>query len=290
VKPARFDYLRVESVEEAQAILAEVGDEAKLLAGGQSLVPMLNMRLASPRVVVDVNRVPGLDGVLEENGSVRVGALVRQSALEAASVTRNRLPLVAEALPYVGHFVTRNRGTVGGSIAHADAKAELPLALVTLGGEVVVFDGGERRYAAEDFFVTHFTTRLDERSVLVETVWPAAESGSGFAFEELAYRAGDYAVAMAACAMRLEGGHVAEARVGIGAVGERPLLSRAGPELAGRAVDEELVRGAGETARSEVEPVGSLHASSEYQRHLTGLLVERVVRRAWRNALEGAGA
>jgi carbon-monoxide dehydrogenase medium subunit len=269
VKPAPFLYRRPESLDEALALLREHGDEAKVLAGGQSLVPLLNMRLARPEVLVDLNRVAGLDHV-EANGEVRVGALVRQRELERAP-----LPLVAEALPHVGHLVTRNRGTVGGSIAHADAAAELPLCLTVLGGNVVVRSArGERRIPAGEFFVSHFTTQLAPDELVVETVWPALD-GWSFAFEELAQRRGDFALSMAACALRVEGGRVEEARVGVGSVVERPTLLET--DLAGSVPAPGLVRVA-------VEPFGSVHASARYLRHLTGVLVERAVLRAWRNA------
>jgi CO/xanthine dehydrogenase FAD-binding subunit len=229
------------------------------------------MRLARPAVLVDVNHVAGLDHV-EANGEVRVGALVRQRALERAP-----LPLVAEALPYVGHLVTRNRGTVGGSIAHADAAAELPLCLTVLGGTVVVRSAaGERRIPAEEFFVSHFTTRLAPDELVVETVWPVLGDGWSFAFEELAQRRGDFALSMAACALRVEDGRIAEARVGVGSVVERPMLLET--DLVGS------VPAAPGLVRMPVEPFGSVHASAGYLRHLTGVLVERAVLRAWRSA------
>ena len=275
MKPAPFRYVLPGSVDETLEALANASGEPKLLAGGQSLVPLLNMRLARPDVVVDLNRVAGLDFVEEANGSVRVGALVRQSALEASTLVRDRLPLVALALPYVGHFVTRNRGTVGGSIAHADAAAELPLCLTVLGGAVVTRSArGERRIPADEFFVTHFTTRLVPDELVVETVWPVLD-GWSFAFEELAQRRGDFALSMAACALRVADGRVAEARVGVGSVVERPTLLET--ELVGRVPVPGLVRVA-------VEPFGTVHASAAYLRHLTGVLVERAVLRAWRNA------
>jgi len=270
MKPAPFHYRRPESLDEALALLREHGDEAKVLAGGQSLVPLLNMRLARPGVLVDLNRVGGLD-YIEANGDVRIGALVRQRELERVPV-----PLVAEALPHVGHLVTRNRGTVGGSIAHADAAAELPLCLTVLGGAVVVRSAaGERRIPAEEFFVSHFTTRLAPDELVVETVWPVLGDGWGFAFEELAQKRGDFALAMAACALRVENGRIADARVGVGSVVERPTL-----------LETDLVGGvpAPGLFHAAVEPFGSVHASAAYLRHLTSVLVERAVLRAWRNA------
>jgi CO/xanthine dehydrogenase FAD-binding subunit len=277
VKPAPFLYQRPESVDEALALLHEHGDEAKVLAGGQSLVPLLNMRLARPSVLVDLNRVAGLDRI-DVNGSVRVGALVRQRELEAVP-----MPLVAEALPYVGHFVTRNRGTVGGSIAHADAAAELPLCLTVLGGSVLALStDGEREVATDKFFVTHFTTALRPDELVVETIWPSPTGGWGFAFEELAHRHGDYALSMAACALRVEYGRVAEARVGVGSVVERPTLLETG--LSGQAVTPDLAREVRERVAETLEPFDTLHATASYLRHLTGVLVERALLRAWRNA------
>jgi CO/xanthine dehydrogenase FAD-binding subunit len=282
VKPAPLEYHRAESVDEAVALLHEHGDDAKVLAGGQSLVPMLNMRLLRPTLLVDLNHVDGFDRVESANGDVHVGALVRQRAFEQSPLTLQRLPLVAEALPFVGHFVTRNRGTVGGSIAHADASAELPLCLTVLGGRVVVRSpAGTREIAAPDLFVTHFTTALAPDEIVVETVWPALGPGWGFAFEELAQRRGDYALSMVACALRVDDDRIAEARIGIGSVVDRPtLVDTDGVDWdAGEAADR---------ARAAVVPYGHLHASSDYLRHLTGVLVERAVRRARRNAVEGS--
>ncbi len=255
MKPALFRYDRPESVEEAVALLAEHGDEAKVLAGGQSLVPMLNMRLARPSVLVDVNRLP-LGEVVRENGSWRVGALVRQADRRLLEI-----PLLAECLPYVGHFVTRNRGTVGGSIAHADAAAELTLALTVLGGSVVTSAG--RTIPAEEFFVTHFTTALEPGEMLVETIWPAAKPGYRYAFEEVAQRHGDFALCMAAAVAGPDGLLVA-----LGSVVDKPTLLAVDPERPG------------ESAAEQVQPWGSLHASADYLRHLVRVLVERVVARA----------
>lgn len=252
MKPARFEYRRAESVEEAVSLL---GDDAKPLAGGQSLVPLLNMRILRPSLLVDLNRVPGLDMIDEWDGGLRVGALVRQSDLERSPLARARCPLVVEALAHVGHFVTRNRGTVGGSIAHADPAAELPLVLVALGGSVVAQGPhGRRTIPAEEFFVTHYTTALAPDELVVETHWPAAPR---FAFEELTLRRGDFALTMAAVALRDDG-----VRVAVGAVTERPTL-----------VD-------GEAAAAAIEPVGTVHASADYLKRMTAVVVRRAIERA----------
>jgi CO/xanthine dehydrogenase FAD-binding subunit len=253
VKPVAFRYERPESVEDAVTALRE-NEDAKVLAGGQSLVPMLNMRLARPSVLVDVNRLP-LGEVTRENGSWRVGALVRQADPRLADI-----PLLAEALPFVGHFVTRNRGTVGGSIAHADAAAELPVVLTALAGSVVTSAG--RTIPAEEFFVTHFTTALEPGELLVETVWPAAAPETRYAFEEFALRRGDFALCMAAAVAAPDA-----LRVVLGSVVDRPTVVDIDPERPG------------ESAASQIQAWGSLHASADYQRQLVRVLVDRVVGR-----------
>jgi 2-furoyl-CoA dehydrogenase FAD binding subunit len=258
VKPAAFRYVRAESVEEAAAALAQ-HEGSKVLAGGQSLVPALNMRLVRPSVVVDVNRIPGLGDVGRHDGSLVVGATVRQADPQLLAH-----PLLAEALPHVGHFVTRNRGTVCGSVAHADAAAELPLCLALLDGSVRTHSvRGGRQIPAGELFVTHYTTSLTPDELVVETRWPEPQEGWGYSFCELSQRHGDYALCMAAAAAY--GGAL---RVAIGAVVDRPTLLEVDPERPG------------ESAAAQVEPWGSLHASAAYQRHLVRVLVDRVAARA----------
>jgi CO/xanthine dehydrogenase FAD-binding subunit len=281
LKPAPFRYERPESLEEALALLAEHGDDARPLAGGQSLVPMLNFRLATPAVLVDINRLPGLDSISARDEWLRVGALVRQRALERAPEA-STVGALADGLPLVGHLVTRNRGTVGGSVAHADPAAELPLALLALGGTVeVAGPGGRREIAAEDFFAGFLTTTLRPGELLVEARFPVPVPGEGSALVEVAHRHGDFALAAAAAWVRLEKGRVAGARVAVGAVAERPVLvPDAATAVAGAGVSDDALRRAGEAAAVAVEPSGSLHAPPGYQRHLTGVLVTRALRRA----------
>jgi len=276
VKPAPFEYVRAASVEEALAALADGGDDAKPLAGGQSLVPALTMRLVRPSVLVDVNDA-GL-GEIAANGSVRIGATVRQAAL---AVDERVHPLVRHALPFVGHFVTRNRGTVGGSVAHADGAAELPLCLAVLDGVVVAAGrSGRREIAAADFFVTHFLTTLDPDELLVETVWPLATDGETSSFEEFALRTGDFAQSMAAVVLRRESGIVVDARVGVGAVTDRPTrLPDVEALLVGSSGGEAAADAAALAARL-VDPPSTTHASSGYLRSLTGTLVRRAIERA----------
>ena len=283
MKPPPFQYLRAQSLDEALAAFVEHGDEAAALAGGQSLVPLLNMRLARPTVLVDLNGLAELGEIREDNGTVRIGAMVRQSALERSALMRSHVPLAADCAPHIGHFVTRNRGTVGGSIAHADARAELPVALSALDGSAVALSSrGHRTLSTSELFVTHFTTSLAPDELLVETVWPAISPGWGYAFEEFAQRHGDYALGMVACAMRCDDGQVATARIAVGATGDRPhVLTDVAASLVGLAVDDELAEEAGRAAAAAVETFDDLHASAAYRRHITGLLAERAIARAW---------
>jgi carbon-monoxide dehydrogenase medium subunit len=286
VKPAALRYERPATLDDALALLAVHGDDAKVLAGGQSLVPLLNMRFARPSVVVDVNRIADLRGIADRHGETVVGAMVRQRELGDHPLVQSRLPLAAAALPLVGHFVTRNRGTVGGSIAHADARAELPLALLTHGGSVdAASHRGTRRIAAEDLFVTHFTTSLEPDELLVASAWPQLGNGWGTSFLELAQRHGDYALGMVAVALRLENGVIAEARVGIGAVGDRPVRVHAAERaLLGARVDADAATAAAAEAVGAIDPVDDLHATARYRAHLTGVLVTRAVLAAWEDA------
>jgi carbon-monoxide dehydrogenase medium subunit len=277
MKPAPFDYVRAGSLDEALAALAEGGEDAKPIAGGQSLVPALNLRLVRPSLLVDLNRA-GVDGI-SANGVLRVGATTRQAALGDDDLVH---PLVRSALPFVGHFVTRNRGTVGGSIAHADGAAELPLCLVALGGSVVV-DGpeGRREIPSADFFVTHFSTTLRRGELLVETVWPLAAPGESSAFEELALRAGDFAQSMVAVVLRRdESGTVRDASVAVGAVTDRPTRMTEVETLLVGSQATEAAGDAGALVARLVDPPGTVHASSRYLRELTGTLTARAIETA----------
>jgi carbon-monoxide dehydrogenase medium subunit len=282
VKPSPLRLERPRSLEEALALLAEYGDDAKLLAGGQSLVPLLNFRLAAPAVLVDLNQIPALAMIDIADGAARVGALCRQRDLERDVAAPAACPLLQLALPYIGHAATRNRGTVGGSIAHADAAAELPLLLQTLAGEVeVTGPSGARLVSADEFFVSHLTTCLEPDEIVTEVRFPVMGAPWGAGFAEVAPRHGDYAVCAVACALRLEGGAVAEARLGAGAVADRPLrLPGAESALVGSRCEPEALAAAAAAARKAVEPSDGLHASAEYRRHLTGVLVSRAAQRA----------
>lgn len=281
MKPVAFDYLAARSLDEALAALAD-DEDAKPIAGGQSLVPALTMRLVRPTLLVDLNRA-GLDEVAVAEGGLRIGATARQAAIERDPRAH---PLLREALGFVGHTVTRNRGTVGGSVAHADGAAEIPVCLTALRGSVLVSGPeGTRSVAPDAFFVTHYTTTLAHGELVVGTTWPDPLAGEGCAFEELALRAGDYALSMAAVVLRRDGGVARDVRVVVGAVSDRPLaLVDAAAALEGTAVTDTDVAAASAAATAAVEPHGTLHATADYLRAMTGVVVARAARRAWEGA------
>lgn len=220
MKPAPFDYLRPESLEEALEALARHGEDARVIAGGQSLVPMLNMRLASAGVLVDVAGLPGMDGIAVADGAVEVGCAVRQAALEAWPGLGERAPLIKAMLPHIGHLQTRNRGTVCGSLCHGDPSSELPLALALLGGEVVLRSRrGERRVPARDFQTGMLSTARRPDEIAVAARFPTAEPETGYAFAEFARRHGDFAIVALACAVRGE-----TVRLGVAGVADRPTV------------------------------------------------------------------
>lgn len=283
MKPPPFEYMRPATLSDASRVLAEIGDEAKVLSGGQSLMPLLNMRLAFPRVIVDLNAIEDLDYLRADGDSVRVGALVRQSTFGQASVVRSQISLAAQCVPHIGHFVTRNRGTVAGSIAHADSRSELPIVLSALGGAVTaISQDGERVISASDFFVSEYTTSLTTGEIVTETSWPILGDGWGFGFEEFSLRQGDFALAMVAVAMHVNDGVVDDLRIHAGAVADRPIPITTAADLAvGKELTETLIPEMARAASESVDPADDIHASGEFKRHLVGVLTEKAVRAAW---------
>jgi carbon-monoxide dehydrogenase medium subunit len=275
LKPPPFDYHSPESLDEALALLAEHGDEAKVLAGGQSLVPLLAFRLARPSVLIDLNRVPGLSGIAAADGHLVVGALTREVEAERSADVRRHAPLMAEALPLIGHSAIRNRGTVGGSIAHADPAAELPAVALAAGAELVVASAarGERVIAADDFFQGYFTTALEPDEVLTSVRFPVAPAGTGARFEEAARRHGDFAMVGVGATVRLEGDAVADARLVLIGMADTPVRARAAEQaLVGATPGDDLFTAAGAAAVEGLTPPSDLHASSAYRRHVAGVL------------------
>jgi aerobic carbon-monoxide dehydrogenase medium subunit len=280
VKPAPFEYHRPESLDQAVALLAEHGWDAKLLAGGQSLIPAMNFRLAQPAVLIDLNRIPELDGIDESDGALRIGAMARQAAAERSAIVASRAPLLAEALPQVAHAQIRNRGTVGGSVAHADPAAELPAVMVALEAAFRVRGpSGERTIAAEAFFTSLFATALEPEEILTAIHLPALPPRSGSAFLELSRRHGDFALAGVAASLVLdEAGRCAAVRIALLGVGDGPVLARrAAAVLEGADPTAEAIAEAAEVACGEVDTSGDIHASAEYRRHLVGVLVRRAL-------------
>jgi carbon-monoxide dehydrogenase medium subunit len=281
MKPPKFDYHAPHSVEEAVALLVRYGGDAKPLAGGQSLVPLLNFRLARPAALIDLNRIPALAGIREVDGHVVFGAMTRQRAVEFSPIVARRLPLLAEATRWVGHLPIRSRGTIGGSIAHADPSAEYPAVLTALDGTVVARgQKGERVLTPAALFETYLTTTLASDELLTEVRLPAMPSGAGWAFEEFARRHGDFAIVGVAAALWREGGRWS-ARLATAGTGPVPVRLRGAEEIVARdGVGEKAVAAAAARAAELVEPDADLHASAEYRRNLTRVLTERALRKA----------
>ena len=290
MKPAPFDYYAPTTTEEALDHLGRFGYEAKVLAGGQSLIPTMNFRLAQPSVLVDLNSVAELFYLRpDDDGGIRVGAMTRQSALEHSALVAERAPLVREAMPHIAHPQIRNRGTFGGCIAHADPAAELPAVTVALGARFRLrSQAGERWVSADEFFVGLFTTLLEPDELLVEIALPALPERSGCSFQEAARRHGDYALVGVAASVTLDDNHKCEdARLAFLSVGDRPLPApRAVEVLKGQAPTSDLIREAAETAaRADVDdPTSDIHASADYRRHLVNVLARRALTQAFDRA------
>jgi 2-furoyl-CoA dehydrogenase FAD binding subunit len=267
VKPAPFDYIRADSADEAVALLGEYGDDARILAGGQSLMPILNMRLAQPRALIDIGRASDLADACLEQGGLSIRAAVTQAAVERRTRLEQEVPLLAQALPHLGHFQTRNRGTICGSIAHADPSAELPLCLAILDGKVVLRStGGRRTVAAEDFFRGPLSTARAPTELVEAVRFPQAEPGTRYGFAEVAMRHGDFAIAALAVAVSSNG-----IRLGIGGVADRPHKQR-WPRLAGAELDDALNRVAW-----DLDARDDQHATAKYRRHLVRTLGKRLI-------------
>ena len=282
MKPAKFEYHTPASVDEALAILGHYDGEARVLAGGQSLVPLMNFRLATPRAIVDLNRIAELAYVGEDGEIVRIGSMTRQRRLEFEPLVAAKLPLLREALRWVGHLPTRSRGTIGGSIAHADPSAEIPMVLQALEGEIVARGSqGERRIAAQNLFHAALTTSLAPLEIITEVRLPAMPAQAGYAVEEFARRKGDFAIAAVAVTLVRDGERCTKARLATAGVGPIPIRLRdAEAVLEQKGLSEDAITEAADRAAAEVDPVSDLNGSAEYRRHLTGVLTSRAVAKA----------
>jgi aerobic carbon-monoxide dehydrogenase medium subunit len=277
LKPAPFAYAKARSVAHAIELLAR--EDARLLAGGQSLIATLNMRLSQPALLVDINGISGLDQIALKNGDVEIGALVRHAQAERSAEIARAAPLIALALPHIGHPAIRNRGTVGGSLAFADPAAELPACVVALGGEIeIVGPNGQRTINAEEFFKGLFETALTPRDMLAAIRVPAASADSRVGFAEFARRHGDYAmVGLAACA-QADGKRLKNLRLAFFGVAVTPVRARS----AETALAEGDVEAAVSALDADLEPSNDMHASSEVKAHLAGVLLRRVARQLGR--------
>jgi carbon-monoxide dehydrogenase medium subunit len=285
MKPAAFDYHRPTSLDEALALFAELGPDAKALAGGQSLVPAMNFRLARPGVLVDLNALGALASIEETaDGGLRIGAMTRQRAVERSPAVARRAPLLAEAMPWIAHPQIRNRGTVGGSLAHADPSAELPAVMLALDARFVARSrGGARTIPASEFFTGILSTALEPTELLAAVEIPARARHSGAAFVEVARRHGDYALVGVAAEVVLDGqGTCSAARIALLSVGDTPVLAgNAMSALVGRKPDATAIdQAARAAAERDIEPPSDIHASAAYRRHLAAVLVGRALRAA----------
>jgi CO/xanthine dehydrogenase FAD-binding subunit len=288
MKPAAFEYVVANSIEQAVAALAQAGGDAKILAGGQSLVPMLNFRLLHPAILVDINRIPGLAFIEDAGDAVKIGALTRHHQIETSPVIAKHLPVLSCAMTHVAHLAIRNRGTIGGSLSHADPAAELPMMALLLDAELhIVSAKGMRTRKARGFFRDALIVDLAEDELLTEIHVPKLPPQTGWGFDEVARRAGDFALAAVAATVSVSGGAMKEARIALTGVGQTPMrASEAEALLVGQKLEAKLMARVIEAVRAAIKPETDLHASSDYRRQLAGTLVGR----ALAAALQRAGA
>lgn len=291
MKPPSFEYSAPDTLEEALTLLSEIGDEARPLAGGQSLIPLLSLRLARPSHLVDLARVAGLSGIRVEGDRLVVGAMTRERAAERHEEVGRHTPLLAAALPFIGHPAIRSRGTIGGSLAHADPAAELPAVVLALDAELVVesLNRGRRTIPATDFFTGFFTTALEPDEILVEIRIPFTAPGTGAAVHEVARRHGDFAMVGVAGTVRIVDGTFAAARLTLTGVSSTPVrATEAEAVLTGVKPGEDVFAEAADHAIRELSPPSDVHGSSAYRRHIAGVLIRRTLREATNKAGEAA--
>ena len=279
MKPAPFAYCRPATLDDALEVLARLGPDARVLAGGQSLVPALNMRLAQPPALVDINRVPGLDGIQLAPEGLVIGALARQEEVLRSPLVARHAPLIAQAMPHVAHLALRTRGTFGGSLALGDPAAELPSCAVALDAVIrVARRGGEREIPAARFFRGIYTTALEPGEILTAVVVPPQAASWRVHFDELARRHGDYALVALAAAARVDDGAIAEARLVFACVGLTPVrATRSEAALGGRRPDAAALAEAGRALDADLDPPSDVHASAALRRHLARVLMGRAL-------------
>jgi 2-furoyl-CoA dehydrogenase FAD binding subunit len=287
MKPAKFDYYRPKDVTEALSLLETAGFDGKIIAGGQSLVPIMNMRLSTPECLIDINGLHDLDFIQEDGNVLKIGTLTRQSRVETSNLAKEKCGLLSVAVPHIGHLQTRNRGTIGGSIVHADPSAELPLLLMTLNGSLQIASSEETRTVnAEDFFLTYLTTDMMPTEMLTEIHLPIWEGRVGCSFKEIARRHGDFALVAAACQLKVDDqDRISDVRLALGGVEAIPLLIEDAIDyLNGEKLTESLVTKIAEIVEKSVDTESDLHASAEYRTHLAKVLTSRVLHEAYERA------
>ena len=290
MKPAPFKYIAATSLEQALALKAEHGDDAKFLAGGQSLLPAMNFRLAQPAILIDINGIDDLAGIRPSDRATRVGPLTRYRTLQRDATFARLFPLIAEALPHIAHPQIRNRGTIGGNLSHADPASELPAIAVALRARLRLQTAKHDRWVeASDFFVSALTTDLRPDEMLVDVELPLAKPRSGPCFMEIARRRGDFAIVGVAAMVTLGNeNECTDVRLAFCGVGETPVdASLAADAVVGHKLTEEAIRDVAGSVQSMIDPGGSVHATADYQRHIAGVLTERALQTAHRRARDG---
>jgi CO/xanthine dehydrogenase FAD-binding subunit len=293
MRPAPFAYAAARSVDDAVKLLTQYGGDAKLIAGGQSLMPLLNFRVATPSYLIDISGLTDLDYIRSLSDGIVIGALTRQRTIELSELVQKRCPLLHEAIRHVGHVQTRNRGTIGGSLAHGDAAAELPAVVVALGGRLVLQSGaGRRTLSAGEFFQTYLTTALKPDEILVAIELDGWSTNAGYSFQELGRRKGDFALVGAAAGIVLTpSGQVARAGLALMGVGPTPVdLNAALTDLfRGRAPSDADLAAIADMVSANIEPESDIHAPADYRRHLAGVLAKRAVSTAIARARASRG-
>ena len=284
MKPCAFEYLSPQTVEEAIDLLDRYGDEAKIIAGGQSLVPMMNFRLARPEILIDINGIKELEFIKTEGDELVIGALTRERDIEQSPAVVAKWPLLSKAISFIGHSTIRNRGTIGGSLVHADPSAEIPTSLCALNGKLkAVGPSGEKNLQPEEFFLTYLTTSLEPSDLLVEVRIPALPQNTGWSFMELSRRSGDFAIVAVAVLLLTEpSGVCSQARISMGGVAPTPVRAEeAEGLLAGQKITAELIAEAAQQAAEETDTEPDYHASAEYRMDMARVFVKRSLLEAW---------
>jgi carbon-monoxide dehydrogenase medium subunit len=287
--PASFEYFAPTTLEEAEGLLQQYGDEAKVLAGGQSLIPLMKLRFAAPAVLVDINEVEGLDGLAEEDGALRIGALVRHAACERSELLGGRYRMLGDAAPQISDPVVRNRGTVGGSLAHADPQGDWGSVMIAARAEVVAQGpDGTRTIPVREFFQGPFTTALEPVEILTEIRVPDPGPKAGGTYLKLERKVGDFATVGVAVQVSFSNGTVGQAGIALTGVGPANLAAETAEEaLAGSALDEEAIREAARLAAEAAQPRGDLRGSEEYKRNVVRVFTERGLRAAAEGRSDG---